>query len=63
MPELALIEPGDETASYLYLKLIGDDSIVGQPMPYNPITGEGTLTQAEIDDVLTWIINGAVEDE
>lgn len=63
VPELALIEPGDETASYLYLKLIGDDSIVGQPMPYNPITGEGALTQAEIDDVLTWIVNGAVENE
>jgi len=63
VPDLALIEPGDEMASYLYLKLIGDDSIIGQPMPYNPITGEGTLTQAEIDDVLTWIVNGAVENE
>lgn len=62
-PELNLIEPGDELSSYLYLKLIGDDTIVGQPMPFNPITGEGTLTQAEIDDVLTWIINGAVENE
>lgn len=62
-PELNLIEPGDPMSSYLFLKLIGDESIVGNPMPYNPLTGEGTLTQAEISDIETWIINGAVEDE
>lgn len=61
--DLRLIEPGDEMASYLYLKLIGDDSIIGNPMPYNPLTGEGRLSEAELGDVLTWIANGAVENE
>jgi hypothetical protein len=60
---LNLIEPGMPEASYLYLKLIGDDQIMGNPMPYNPLTGEGTLGEAEIGDILTWIQNGAVEAE
>ncbi|MEM6989348.1 MAG: c-type cytochrome domain-containing protein [Myxococcota bacterium] len=58
-----LIEPGDADNSYLYLKLIGDDRIEGKIMPYNPLTGEGMLNEAELADVLTWITNGAVEDE
>ncbi len=62
-PELNLISPEDPASSYLFLKITGDDSITGNPMPYNPLTGEGTLTQAEIADIETWIINGAVEDE
>ncbi|NJK33384.1 MAG: hypothetical protein HC927_13835, partial [Deltaproteobacteria bacterium] len=63
VPELNLIEPSSPETSYLYLKLIGDDSIIGNPMPYNPLTGEGTLSQAEISDIETWIVNGAVEDQ
>lgn len=63
LPDLKLIEPGNAEASYLYLKLIGDASIMGNPMPYNPLTGEGTLTEGELGDVLTWIQNGAVEDQ
>ena len=63
MPELKLIEPGDPMASYLYLKLIGHDSIFGSKMPYNPLTGEGTLSEAEIADIQTWIATGAVESE
>ena len=62
-PEMPLITPGVPEESYLYLKLIGDDSIMGNPMPYNPLTGTGTLSDAEIADVLTWITNGAVENE
>jgi hypothetical protein len=70
-PDMKLIEPGPGTEgspgepenSYLYLKLIGDDSIEGTKMPYNPLTGEGSLTQAELEDIQTWIINGALEDE
>ena len=58
-----LIEPSDPDNSYLYLKLIGDDRISGTVMPYNPLTGEGSLNEAELADVLTWISNGAVEDE
>ena len=63
VPELNLIEPGAPELSYLYLKLIGDESIVGNPMPYNPLTGEGELGMAEISDIETWIANGAVEAE
>jgi len=62
-PDMPLITPGDPEQSYLYLKLIGDDSITGNPMPYNPLTGTGSLTEAEIADILTWISNGAVENE
>jgi hypothetical protein len=63
LTDLPLIMPGVPEESYLYLKLIGDDAIEGNPMPYNPLTGEGTLGEAEIADILTWITNGAVENE
>ncbi len=65
-PELDLIQPNEPQSSYLYLKLTskrGDDAIVGNPMPYNPLTGKGSLTDAEKADILTWITNGAVENE
>lgn len=63
MPDMNLITPGDPSNSYLFLKLIGDERIEGLPMPYNPLTGEGALGQAELADVETWIVNGAIEDE
>ena len=63
VPEFALIEPGDAEASYLYMKLVGADGITGNIMPFNPLTGEGRLTEAELGDILTWISNGAVEDQ
>lgn len=63
LPDMRLIEPGDPDNSYLYLKLIGDERIEGLTMPYNPLTGQGSLSQAELADIETWIINGAVEDE
>ncbi len=70
MPDMNLIHqsgdpmvPGEPMQSYLYLKLIGDDTIEGSQMPYNPLTGEGSLTQAEIADIETWIVNGATENE
>ena len=63
MSDMNLIEPGDPDSSYLYLKLIGDERIEGRQMPYNPLTGEGSLSQAELADIETWITQGAVEDE
>ena len=63
VPDFALIEPGDAEASYLYQKLVGADGIIGNVMPYNPLTGEGRLSEAELGDILTWISNGAVEDQ
>lgn len=63
LTDLPLIDPGVPESSYLYLKLTGDDRILGNAMPYNPLTGEGRLTEAELGDILTWITNGAVEDQ
>ncbi len=63
LTEMNLIEPGDPENSYLYLKLIGDERIQGLQMPYNPLTGAGSLDQAELADIETWIVNGAIEDE
>jgi len=63
VPELPLVAPADAETSYLYMKLVGADGIIGNAMPYNPLTGEGRLTEAELGDILTWISNGAVEDQ
>jgi hypothetical protein len=63
LTDMPLITPGDPDESYLYLKLVGDDRIIGRTMPYNPLTGDGRLNEAELGDILTWITNGAVEDE
>jgi ribosomal protein S16 len=62
-PELNLVVPGDYENSYLWHKIAGDPDIVGLPMPYNPLTGEGSLTQAELGDIQTWIANGAQKDQ
>ena len=32
-------------------------------MPFNPLTGEGRLTEAELGDILTWITNGAINEK
>lgn len=61
--DLALIEPGDPERSYLYQKLIDGDDIIGSPMPFNPLTGAGRLSESELGDILTWISNGAIEDQ
>ncbi len=63
VPDLKFIEPGDPMRSYLYLKIIGDDTIEGKQMPINPLQGENALPQPVIDDIQTWIVNGAVENE
>lgn len=62
-PEMRLIEAGEPMESYLWLKLIDHDDITGFPMPFNPLTGEGRLTEAELGDIETWIVNGAIRDE
>ena len=64
VPELNLIEPGDPLNSYLWLKLLGDEgTIVGSGMPLNPLTGEGKLADALLEDIENWIDAGAVENE
>jgi hypothetical protein len=62
VPDLKLVEPGEPDQSYLWLKLNGDDSIVGSQMPIDPLEGERTLTQPELDDINTWIVNGAMDE-
>jgi len=64
VPEMNLIEPNDPLNSYLWLKLLGDDgTIVGTGMPLNPLTGEGRLPDAQLEDIKNWIEAGAVENE
>ena len=62
-PELNMVEPGDYENSYLWHKLTNAPDIVGLPMPYNPLTGEGRLSEAELGDIQTWIAAGAIENE
>ena len=63
VPELNLIEPFDPMASYMWLKLTADESIMGSPMPLDPLSGDRRLSDAELDDIRTWIEAGAVEDQ
>lgn len=60
VPGMSLIEPGLPDQSYLFLKVTGDESIVGQRMPINPLTGMGSLKQQELADLQTWIEEGAL---
>lgn len=63
VPALKLIEPSDPERSYLWLKVIGDPSIVGSPMPLDPLKGTRRLTDAELADIKAWIEAGAVENQ
>ena len=62
-PSLALIKPGDPENSYLWRKIARVGEYVGQAMPIDPLEGERQLTEAELGDIETWIVNGAVENE
>ncbi len=62
-PDIPLVTPGEPENSYLWLKLIGDEAIEGDPMPVDPLNGTRTLTEAELGDIETWIVNGAIENE
>jgi PKD repeat protein len=57
-PSVDLIEPNDPDNSYLYLKVIGDDSINGGQMP----RGSGPLSQDLQDLLRDWIERGAPND-
>lgn len=57
-----LVQPGRPDESYLYLKLSGDGSIVGRVMPVDPLGGTRQLDPADLEDLATWIIAGALED-
>jgi hypothetical protein len=62
MPAMKFIEPGSPEDSYLWLKINDDDSIEGNSMPIDPLNGVRTLTEAELGDIQTWIVNGATDE-
>jgi hypothetical protein len=62
-PEMVLLAPNSLEDSYLWWKLTAHEGIVGQRMPYNPLTGEGELKPSELSDIETWIMNGAKSEE
>jgi hypothetical protein len=61
-PELNLIQPGELTQSYFWLKLSADPSILGAPMPIDPTGGVRMLSAATLTDIQTWIEAGALEE-
>lgn len=54
-PELMRVQPFDASSSYLYLKLIGDPSILGDRMPLD----RPPLSAADLAFVAAWIDQGA----
>jgi len=61
-PEHKRVDPGSPETSYLWLKLTNDPSIEDSPMPTSPLTGWRPLATADLDDIRTWIENGALRD-
>lgn len=53
------IVPGDPLNSYLFLKLIGEESIAGKAMPIDPLLGVRELATEELADIEAWITDGA----
>ncbi len=61
-PSLKLVDPGRLDTSYLWLKLAGDGSILGSRMPVDPLDGDRTLPEDQLESIQTWILAGALED-
>lgn len=62
-PEMPLITPGSLENSYLWLKLTGGAGVVGQIMPLDSDNLPRPLSQPLLDDIATWITNGAAAEE
>jgi hypothetical protein len=58
IPELNIVEPGSAEDSYLWIKLI-DEQSVGKGMP-KTLFGSKRLPQPELDLIKAWISSGAV---
>lgn len=56
-PDLALVEPGDHEASFLWIKCANAEGIVGEPMPQSTM-----LDTERLDELAAWIDNGALND-
>lgn len=59
---LKLVQGGSLERSYLWLKLVGDGSIIGSRMPIAPLGGAGQLPAEELADIERWLLAGALED-
>lgn len=55
MPNLLRINPNNPDQSYLFLKIQGDPSIIGERMPL----GRPPLSAEQIDLIRRWILDGA----
>ena len=56
VPQWLRVEPYNAADSYLYMKLIDDPRILGDPMP----ASGGPLSAADLDLIATWIDQGAM---
>jgi len=56
-PSLMRINPGNPNQSYLYLKILGDPSVIGVRMPF----GRTPLSSEEIEVIQQWIEMGALD--
>ena len=55
VPGLLRVEPGNAVDSYLYMKLVADPRILGDPMPAE----SGPLSAGQLILIETWIDQGA----
>ena len=55
VPGLLRVEPGNAVDSYLYMKLVADPRILGDPMPAE----SGPLSAGQLNLIETWIDQGA----
>lgn len=62
-PGTRLITPGSLEESYLWTKLTGGTEIVGLVMPLDSGNAPRPLSEALLNDVATWITNGAAAEE
>lgn len=60
---LPLVTPGEPSQSYLWLKLTAADEIVGLGMPLDSQGAPAPLSDGALQDIETWIRNGAAAEE
>jgi Big-like domain-containing protein len=58
-PSLDRIKPNDPTNSYLIQKIEGASGIVGEQMPFGCASDNSCLTQAQINEFISWVNSGA----
>lgn len=61
-PALKLVQPGQPEKSYLWLKVSGDGSVLGQRMPLDEAGRPVPMAADQLRDLETWIIAGALKD-